>query len=1082
MAMAAWLSWGITRPVDGHAPSENRFHALVVGVSQCRTPSLGQREFAIKDSEDIARVLREKGYEVMCLNSNRGARDPKLIPTRRNIEEHLEWLVENRQRDDTLLLVMSGPGAELKLEKKGLVRTASIFFPADASIIRGKKGAETDQVMPVEAILKKLGSSGAGGKLLLMDSDRKWLHSTLSAIDVPEPRLPPGLAMIQSCAQGEMSHSSSKLQASIFTRMAVRGLQGEAATRDGIVTVLSFAEFVTDKCAQKATELALSQAPVAAMGEQGRIVLALKDSDRPVSPNDSTIRRLSKVVTNGLGMQLCLIRDSAGDFEMGSPEGEEGRKAAERLHPVRISRPYYMGATEVTQKQYRRVMGENPSAHKDNLDGDRPVEQVTYWEAARFCKKLGEMEGKRYRLPTEAEWEWACRAKSGGAYSFGNDAEQLDDYAVYDKNSAGTNGEHSPDPVGKKQPNKFGLYDMHGNVSEWVADWAADYPREAEVDPRGPADGKLKVHRGGSFENPARSLRSANRAAKSPDKADVRLASAWCWKPIEARRAHGRCSMSRQSQGLLACCLAMAAGLVVVASQSGGERRFHALVVGVSEYDSSNLVTLDFASKDAGDLEEVLRQRGYDVRCLNTDRGRRDARLIPNKRNIEEAVEWLARNRRRNETILLALSGHGVNMEVKESNRRFPFFCPSDASPDDKTVKLETGEHESMVNINNVMKRLAASGAEDKVILIDACRERVEARARNVDFEDVTVPKGLAVMYGCRQNQVSYEHVKFRNGYFTHWVLEGLRGKAAREEDGEIDFASLQSFVTRRMRNSHADIGKDQQPRTVQSETGLVTLAVNVGKDRPGRDDADRPSDRVITNSIGMKLARIPKGTFMMGSPETEAGHHISETLHEVTLTKDYYLGVYEVTQDEFRKVMGDNPSHFEGPPSRPVERVSWEDAVEFCKRLSDKPEEKKTGWKYRLPTEAEWEYACRAGSQTAYSFGDDARLLGDFAWFSDNSNRQTHAVGGKKPNGWGLYDMHGNVWEWCGDLYGDYPRGSVTDPTGPNVGSDRVLRGGCWGNVAARCRSALRLGGIPSFRGDDCGFRVALSSSGIPK
>jgi formylglycine-generating enzyme required for sulfatase activity len=166
-----------------------------------------------------------------------------------------------------------------------------------------------------------------------------------------------------------------------------------------------------------------------------------------------------------------------------------------------------------------------------------------------------------------------------------------------------------------------------------------------------------------------------------------------------------------------------------------------------------------------------------------------------------------------------------------------------------------------------------------------------------------------------------------------------------------------------------------------------------------------------------------------------------------------------------------------------PVERVSWEDAVEFCKQLSELPEEKKAGRVYRLPTEAEWEYACRAGSKAAYSFGANSKTLGDYAWFVDNSGEQTHPVGEKKANAWGLYDMHGNVWEWCSDWYGEYSKGAVSDPSGPSEDVYRVIRRGGWYNVAADCRSAVRYWDDPLDRGPDLGFRVALSSeSETPK
>jgi formylglycine-generating enzyme required for sulfatase activity len=277
--------------------------------------------------------------------------------------------------------------------------------------------------------------------------------------------------------------------------------------------------------------------------------------------------------------------------------------------------------------------------------------------------------------------------------------------------------------------------------------------------------------------------------------------------------------------------------------------------------------------------------------------------------------------------------------------------------------------------------------------------------------------------------------------------------------------------------------------KAMYSRLMLMTVALVFAMCLSSAGQAMAQASKEITNSIGMKLVLIPKGTFQMGSPIEEEGARDAEGQHQVTISKDYYLGGTEVTQGQYEKVMGTNLSNFQKRVIRksdssmyPVEQVSWEDAVEFCKKLSALPDEKKAGRVYRLPTEAEWEYACRAGSKTAYSFGESSKSLGDYAWFAGNGISQTHPVGEKNPNAWGLYDMHGNVWEWCSDWFDDYPEGAVTDPVGHEEGSSRVFRGGGWSYVAAYCRSAYRNGYFPSTRDDSLGFRVALSSSGIPK
>ncbi len=240
---------------------------------------------------------------------------------------------------------------------------------------------------------------------------------------------------------------------------------------------------------------------------------------------------------------------------------------------------------------------------------------------------------------------------------------------------------------------------------------------------------------------------------------------------------------------------------------------------------------------------------------------------------------------------------------------------------------------------------------------------------------------------------------------------------------------------------------------------------------------------KAITNSIGIKLMPIPKGQFQMGSGVQEEGYRLKEPRHEVTLTRDYYLGAFEVTQAQYSKLMGNNPSKFQGDQvgnidssNHPVYQASWEDAVDFCKRLSELPEEKAAGRVYHLPTEAEWEYACRAGSNAPFGFGG-LELVDDYGWFSSNCKGISQPVGKKEPNAWGLYDMHGNVMEWCSDWAGDYPEGLVSDPTGPKEGFSRMIRGGAWLTPAMLGRSGDRAFSFPpDTRSDYVGFRVAMN------
>ncbi len=219
-----------------------------------------------------------------------------------------------------------------------------------------------------------------------------------------------------------------------------------------------------------------------------------------------------------------------------------------------------------------------------------------------------------------------------------------------------------------------------------------------------------------------------------------------------------------------------------------------------------------------------------------------------------------------------------------------------------------------------------------------------------------------------------------------------------------------------------------------------------------------------IGKDVKIELVWCPPGTFMMGSPDDEANRDPDEGLHRVTLTQGFWMGKTEVTQRQWESVMEANPSRSKDP-DLPVEMVSWEECRTFIRKLNKKV---KDGG-FRLPTEAEWEYACRAGTNGLYH-----GTLKSVAWYVDNNGGTTHAVGQMQANAWGLFDMHGNVWEWCQDWYGNYPTNSVSDFTGPRSGTARVNRGGSWRGRDFFCRSANRGWIDPEFRGDLLGLRLA--------
>jgi sulfatase modifying factor 1 len=357
----------------------------------------------------------------------------------------------------------------------------------------------------------------------------------------------------------------------------------------------------------------------------------------------------------------------------------------------------------------------------------------------------------------------------------------------------------------------------------------------------------------------------------------------------------------------------------------------------------------------------------------------------------------------------------------------------------------------------------------------------------------------------------SQENVRTLAGWTAERMKLGCTSTECLMALGQMDVAKLISGSVGRIGNRYSvslslfDTQNAKAEKALsefcRSEDELIELVQKTARQllaTPGELAAaeKKELDKTFTNSMGMEFILIPAGKFLMGSPGSEAGRAENEgPQREVQITKPFYMGKYEVKVSEFREfvkaaqfktdaeanggayvpvkdkwqrkegVTWMNPG-FSQKDDHPVVCLAWSDAVEYCKWLA-----KKTGHAYRLPTEAEWEYACRAGSQQAYSFGPDGRELSKFGWYTENSGGKTRPVGQKKPNSWGLFDMHGNAREWCQDWFGKYAPGPAVDPSGPLRSSVRVLRGGSWSSPATDLRCAERRNGVGGS--DRAGFRL---------
>ncbi|MCP4700188.1 MAG: SUMF1/EgtB/PvdO family nonheme iron enzyme, partial [Gammaproteobacteria bacterium] len=745
-----------------------------------------------------------------------------------------------------------------------------------------------------------------------------------------------------------------------------------------------------------------------------------------------------------------MVRLPPGKFRMGDIQGN-GFDDERPIHEVTLG-GFGIGKYPVTFAEYDQFCeAANREKPKDEGWGrdKRPVINVSWEDAAAYCEWLSTQTKEKYRLLTEAEWEYACRAGSETAYYFGDDEKQLGDYAWHSENSRG-----KMHPAGEKKANAWGLFDISGNVWEWVRDWYEEYSKDAQTDPKGPKTGSRRVTRGGSWDNNAERCRSACGNAKPPairlHNLGFRLARTYPLSPYPFTLPE------------------------MVRIPEGTFRMGDIQGVGYNDEKPVHEVTLD--SFSIGRYPVTFAE--YDQFCEAMERKKPDDQGWGRNKRPVINVSW-------GDAVAYC---EWLNVQTKEKYRllteaEWEYACRAGSETayffgDDENLLGDyawyTKNSEGKTHPVGEKKANAWGLFE----LSGNVWEFVHDWYGNYPKEAQTNSKGpeSGVARVMRGGSWAYAAGGCRSAVRIDWRDPGIRGhnlgfRLARTHPlPSDDFTLLQ-------KHHEAPDAREQE------EKHLPFNPYQVFADSL-KDGAEK----------GPEMVYLPGGSFRMGDIQG-IGQDNEKPVHEVALDH-FAIGMRPVTAGEYLRFVEAEGKHHpewmeEGSQYNvktgkndhykklgksltdehcPITGVSWDDAAAYCNWLSEQ-----TGEEYALPTEAEWEYACRAGSETAYFFGDDEKRIGDYAWYSKNAKGKTQPAGKKKANGWGLSDISGNVWEWVYDWYGNYPEKAQKNPKGPATGPYRVLRGGSWIDVAGFCRSASRFyWDDPDRRGRSTGFRLA--------
>jgi formylglycine-generating enzyme required for sulfatase activity len=865
-------------------------------------------------------------------------------------------------------------------------------------------------------------------------------------------------------------------------------------------------------------------------------------STETAKPSGATTPGTPVVIDLGNNIKMEFVRIPAGEFDMGSRDGDNGAYDDEKpQHRVRIVNDFYLGKYPVTQEQYRALTNQNPSYISSNGAGsDRvmgmqtdqfPIEQISHGKAMEYCELLTERHGQagwRFKLPTEAQWEYACRTESGGhapetAYYFGNDSNLLREYAWY-KQNAGS----STHQVGTRKPNAWGLYDMHGNVWQWCRDgWHDSYngaPRDGSAWLAGD-DQSARVLRGGSWRCDARDCRSAARFREDAGRRNndfgfrVALVSspqspeASPPKPGPAEESPKTAVKAKQGAAAQSQLKPEQDKPVVVDLGKGIKMEFVRIPAG--EFDMGSLDNDPAAS--TAEKPHHLVQIAHDfhmgkyavtqaqyraltnqnpshfsstgdgkawVRGMNTDQ-------FPVERVSHEEAEKYCR-------LLTQKYGQGGRRFELPTEAQWEYACRAVGAPGAAKAAYSFGDNNNELDeyawyFNNSFERT----------------HKVGTRKPNA--------WGLYDMHG---NVWHWCQDGWHNSYngapsdgsawlagsdLSNPVLRGgswnnnARGccSAHRAWNGAGNRSNDIGFRVVLVPLSQSAEASPPKPGPAEGSQKTAGEA-NEGAAAQSEPKSEQPVVVDLGNSIKMEFVRIPAGEFDMGSLDDDPAASAEEKPHHlVRIAQDFHIGKYPVTQAQYRALTNQNPSHFSSTGDGkakvqgmdtdqfPVERVSHEEAEKYCRLLTQKYGQ--GARRFELPTEAQWEYACRTvvgvpgAAKTAYSFGDNIDELDEYAWYVKNPGGRTHQVGTRKPNSWGLYDMQGNVWQWCQDVGHNSYNGAPSDGSAWLAGGEKILRvlrgGGCWDSVAWCCRSASRRFGPAVNRTLYTGFRVVLVS-----